>query len=125
MPLAIEANTAVATLDGLYYGVPNPDVLLSPIATQEAVRSSKIEGTQADFEDILKFEAGEGPDDASLQADIQEVMNYRKALLHAGDLLRARPFGLNTLLELHSVLMDSVRGHNKGRGRFRTIQNWI
>lgn len=125
MPLAIEANTAVATLDGLYYGVPNPDILLAPTTTQEAVRSSKIEGTQADFEDILKFEAGEGPADASLQADIQEVMNYRKALLAAGDLLRSRPFCLNTLLELHSILMDSVRGHNKGRGRFRTIQNWI
>jgi cell filamentation protein, protein adenylyltransferase len=28
-------------------------------------------------------------------------------------------------LKLHSILLDSVRGRDKGRGRFRTIQNYI
>jgi cell filamentation protein, protein adenylyltransferase len=50
MPLAGKANRAVATLEGLFYGIPNPNVLLSPITTQEAVLSSRIEGTQAEFE---------------------------------------------------------------------------
>ena len=52
MPAVGRANRAVATLEGLFYGIPNPDILLSPITTQEAVLSSKIEGTQADFEDV-------------------------------------------------------------------------
>ena len=52
MPLAGKANRAIATLEGLFYGIPNPNVLLSPITTQEAVLSSKIEGTQADLEDV-------------------------------------------------------------------------
>jgi Fic family protein len=89
------------------------------------VLSSKIEGTQADFEDVLKFEAGEFPVEPSRREDIHEIMNYRKALRLSENLLKDRPFCLNTLLKLHEVLMDSVRGHNKGRGRFRTIQNWI
>jgi AraC-like DNA-binding protein len=38
-----------------------PEVLLSPLTTQEAVLSSKIEGTQATLGDVLKFEAGEEP----------------------------------------------------------------
>ena len=125
MPLAGKANRAIATLEGLFYGIPNPNVLLSPITTQEAVLSSKIEGTQADFEDVLKFEAGESPTEPSRREDIHEIINYRKALRLSEDLLQDRPFCLNTLLQLHEVLMDSVRGHNKGRGRFRTIQNWI
>ncbi len=125
LPKIGKANRAVATLEGLFYGIPNPNVLLSPIATQEAVLSSKIEGTQADFEDILRFEAGEAPAEPSRQEDIHEIMNYRKALRLSEDLLKERPFCLNTLLRLHEVLMDSVRGHNKARGRFRTIQNWI
>lgn len=29
------------------------------------------------------------------------------------------------LLNTHSTLLDSVRGRNKARGRFRIIQNWI
>lgn len=125
MPLAGKANRAIATLEGLFYGIPNPNVLLSPITTQEAVLSSKIEGTQADFEDVLKFEAGESPAEPSRREDIHEIINYRKALRLSESLLRDRPFCLNTLLKLHEVLMDSVRGHNKGRGKFRTTQNWI
>jgi len=125
MPLAGKANRAIATLEGLFYGIPNPNVLLSPITTQEAVLSSKIEGTQADFEDVLKFEAGESPAEPSRREDIREIINYRRALRLSENLLKNRPFCLNTLLKLHEVLMDSVRGHNKGRGRFRTTQNWI
>jgi Fic family protein len=125
LPLVGKANRAIATLEGLFYGIPNPNVLLSPITTQEAVLSSKIEGTQADFEDVLKFEAGESPDEPSRREDIHEIMNYRQALRLSENLLKDRPFCLNTLLKLHETLMDSVRGHNKGRGRFRTTQNWI
>jgi Fic family protein len=125
MPLVGKANRAIATLEGLFYGIPNPNVLLSPITTQEAVLSSKIEGTQADFEDVLKFEAGEAPTEPSRREDIHEIMNYRQALRLSERLLEDRPFCLNTLLKLHEVLMDSVRGYNKGRGKFRSIQNWI
>jgi Fic family protein len=125
IPVVGKANRAIATLEGLFYGIPNPTVLLSPITTQEAVLSSKIEGTQADFEDVLKFEAGEPPAEASRREDIYEIINYRKALGLSEKLLQDRPFCLNTLLTLHEVLMDSVRGHNKTRGKFRTIQNWI
>jgi len=125
MPAIGKANRAIATLEGLFYGIPNPNVLLSPITTQEAVLSSKIEGTQADLEDVLKFEAGEAASEPSRNEDIHEIMNYRKALRLSENLLKDRPFCLNTLLKLHDVLMDSVRGHNKARGRFRVIQNWI
>jgi hypothetical protein len=36
-------------------------LLLSPLTTQEAVLSSKIEGTQATLGEVLKFEAGRSP----------------------------------------------------------------
>ncbi len=125
MPLAGKANRAVATLEGLFYGIPNPNVLLSPITTQEAVLSSKIEGTQADLEDVLRFEAGETPTEPSRREDIHEIINYRKALQLSESLLQNRPFCLNSLLKLHEALTASVRGHNKARGKFRTTQNWI
>ncbi len=47
IPIIGRANRAIALYDGVLYGVPNPEVLLSPLTTQEAVLSSKIEGTQA------------------------------------------------------------------------------
>ena len=41
------ANRALAYYDGVLQGVTNPELLLSPMTTQEAVMSSRIEGTQA------------------------------------------------------------------------------
>jgi len=45
IPLIGPASAALARYDGTLNAVPNPNVLLSPLATQEAVLSSKIEGT--------------------------------------------------------------------------------
>ncbi|MCH8181839.1 MAG: Fic family protein [Proteobacteria bacterium] len=119
------ANRSIAHYDGILHGVPNPAVLLSPLITQEAVLSSKIEGTQATLGDVLKFEAGETPEQESQRLDIQEIINYRRALRIAEKAIESCPFNLNLLLELHSVLLDSVRGRDKGRGQLRRVQNWI
>ncbi len=125
VPLLSEANRGLAKYDGLLHGVTNPDVLLSPITTQEAVLSSKIEGTQADLEDVLKYEAGADVQDEPLRADIHEIINYRVAMLRAVRELEKRPISLNLIKRIHSILLDSVRGRDKGRGEFRRFQNWI
>jgi len=125
IPLIGKANRALAQYDGVLYGLPNPDILLSPLTTQEAVLSSRIEGTQATLGEVLKFEAGEEPKEESKRLDIQEIINYRRALMSATQELKTRPFNLNLLLKLHSILLDSVRGRNKARGQFRKTQNWI
>lgn len=125
IPLIGRASRSIALYDGILYGVPNPEVLLSPLTTQEAVLSSRIEGTQATLGEVLKFEAGEAPKQESRRLDILEIMNYRATLRKAEFALRNKPFNLNLLLELHACLLDSVRGRDKGRGRFRKVQNWI
>lgn len=125
VPAIARANRELARYDGILHGVPNPAVLLSPLTTQEAVLSSRIEGTQATLGEVLKFEAGEQPADEPRRQDIQEILNYRKAMHEAETELKSRPFNLNLLKRLHTVLLDSVRGRNKARGEFRREQNWI
>jgi Fic family protein len=125
IPLIGKANRSLAHYEGVLYGVPNPEVLLSPLTTQEAVLSSKIEGTQASLGEVLKFEAGEIPTQEARKQDIHEILNYRNALTQAEQALKKKPFNLNLLLALHSTLLNSVRGRDKGRGKFRTSQNWI
>src|SRR6266567_3875814 len=98
IPLIGQANRALAHYDGVLYGVPNPSVLLSPLTTQEAVLSSRIEGTQATLGDVLKFEAGEKPEEEARRQDIQEIINYRRALAAAEQELKTRRFNLNLLL---------------------------
>src|SRR3989339_442628 len=95
IPLIGRANRSIASYDGVLYGVPNPDILLSPLTTQEAVLSSRIEGTQATFGEVLKFEAGEEPEQESRKLDIEEIVNYRRAMRRAEAELKTRPFSLH------------------------------
>lgn len=125
IPLIGLANRRLAEYNGVLYSLSNPEILLSPLTTQEAVLSSRIEGTQATLGEVLKYEAGEEPIQESRRLDIQEIMNYRRALREAEEELKTRPFNLNLLLRLHSILLSSVRGRNKARGQFRDQQNWI
>src|SRR3989304_8659864 len=99
IPLIGKANRSLAHFEGVISTLPNTALLLSPLNTQEAVLSSKIEGTQATLGEVLKFEAGEEPDRESRRLDIHEIINYRRALRCAEDELSARPFNLNLLLE--------------------------
>ena len=122
VPLIGRANAALARYDGLLQSVPNPGVLLAPLTTQEAVLSSRIEGTQATLEDVLAYEAKRK---TPKEADVQEVLNYRAALHYGIDLMKERPFGLNLLRSMHGVLMEGVRGQHRARGELRRIQNWI
>jgi len=120
-----KANAAVSFYNGLLQHIPSPNALLSPVTTQEAVLSSRIEGTQASLCDVLKFEAG-GANVKDLKDDIAEVINYRKALFRAVELFQQRPFiHLNMVRELHSILMSGVRGADKKPGEVRAEQNYI
>lgn len=121
-----QANAALARFDGVLSGIVNPAVLLSPLTTQEAVLSSRIEGTQATLEEVLEFEAESRVKiESSKDADIQEIINYRRAMGYAVEELKNRPLCLNLILDLHRILLDSVRGRNKAPGEFRRIQNYI
>ncbi len=121
-----DANRALKDFNGILRGLVNPGVLLSPITTQEAVLSSRIEGTKADLEDVLEYEADPNEEtDPEIQKDIQEILNYRNAMMHAENELQERPLNLNLIQKIHSILLDSVRGKNKRRGKFRRDQVWI
>jgi Fic family protein len=127
-----KANAALARYDGILLGMINPQVLLSPLTTREAVLSSRIEGTQASLEEVLQYEAdiGETPleeekRDTPQIRDIHEIINYRKAMKVAVDEMAARPFSINTIRSLHRILLTGVRGRYKEPGEIRRIQNYI
>ncbi len=120
-----EANAAVARYDGLLTAIPNPSVLLSPLTTQEAVLSSRIEGTQATMGDVLSFEAEGESSNALKEADIHEILNYRKALRQAESALETLPLSQRLILDAHRTLLSGVRGQGKSPGEYRRLPNWI
>ena len=123
-PYTSKATMAVARYDGTLVGMINAAVLFSPITSREAVLSSRIEGTQASLVEVLRHEAGEQYDEAK-KGDIHEIINYRRALLLGEDSLKNRPISLQFIRELHTLLMQDVRGGDKTLGTFRAEQNWI
>jgi len=102
----------------------NLQILLSPLTLREAVLSSRIEGTQASLTEVLQHEAGEKLPERT-ERDIKEIINYRHALFAGERLLKKKPISLNVIKELHAILLEGARGHDRARGEFRRIQNWI
>jgi Fic family protein len=123
IPLLTSARDAVARYDEVVKRLPNPDLIRRTFATQEAVLSSQIEGTQATLEEVLELDASEanGEENEKLK-DYREISNYRKAIKTGRSLLSERPLSENVIKDLHRVLLDSVRGKNKQPGEFRTHQ---
>jgi Fic family protein len=103
--------------------LPNPQLLIRPFITREAVLSSKIEGTEATLGEILAEEAGSIVRRSN--NDLQEVKNYINALDYGIKRLDQIPLSLRLLREIHQELMKGVRGSHATPGEFRRTQNWI
>lgn len=127
IPLIGPASAGLARYDGLLSAIPNAHVLLSPLTTQEAVLSSKIEGTHVTIGEVLEIEAG-GESEAITQPkrdDAEEVLNYRKAMRACTAEMKQRPLSQQMLRTAHGMLMQGVRGRDKSPGSYRKDQNWI
>lgn len=122
--LVVDENSRISEYNGLLHGIPNAIVMLSPLTTKEAILSSRIEGTEATMDEVVEHEAGLVRD-GEKGKDIQEIRNYRATLLHASEHIEAYPINLGLILQLHKILLDSVRGEGKSPGMFRQDQNWI
>jgi len=123
LSLLSEADRTLARLDGIASVLPNRDLFIAMYVKKEALLSSQIEGTQASLEGVLEFEADIKPDD-SLD-DIQEVVNYVRALNFGIKRLHELPMSLRLIKEVHKILMEGVRGQHRRPGEFRREQNFI
>ncbi len=120
--LLSRADMALARLDGLGQVLPNVNLFIAMYVKKEALLSSQIEGTQASLENLFAAELGDTPENIN---DVEEVVNYVKALNYGLERLREFPMSLRLIREIHAVLMAGVRGGNKTPGEFRKSQNWI
>ena len=129
LPVIGPAHAAVAAYEGMLYLLPNSNVLLSPLATREAVLSNQIEGTQTTLTEVLTFEAEGNLSDESTpaRADMREVLNYRIALYSAIDMMNKIPLSQRLIRSAHKELLQGVRGYNKAPGEYRRIPDtcWI
>lgn len=117
-----QATLLLARLDGLAYTLPNTNLFITMYVKKEALFSSQIEGTQASLENIFEFESGMVPENIN---EIEEVINYIKAMNYGIKRLKSFPMSLRLIKELHAILLDKTRGKDKTPGEFKRSQNWI
>lgn len=124
-----DADRALGELAGLGRAIANPSLLVRPFMRQEAVLSSRIEGTQADLADLYGYEAGQlllpGVRPHKQASDVREVFNYVQAMEYGLERLETLPLSLRLVREVHARLMTGVRGDMATPGEFRRSQNWI
>ena len=117
------AGTALGRLDGVAATLPNPELFVAMYVRREAVLSSQIEGTQSTLDDVLAYEIDS--ERGKLPGDVEEVVNYVKAMNYGLQRLQTLPLSLRLLREIHGVLLSGGRGSDKTPGKFRDRQNWI
>jgi Fic family protein len=116
---------ALGTLQGTARALPDPQILIRSFVRREAQLSSYIENTFARYEDVAVANQNDRGRSAA-SSDVRETLNAEKsisvgieAVFHHG-----RPITNNLLRQMHSVLLNGVRGEDCA-GKFRDKQVYI
>ena len=120
--LLIDANMVIGKIDAIGEFVPNIEHIIAMYIRKEALLSSQIEGTEASLDDIFEYESKIPLKNIN---DVEEVINYIKALNHGIKRLKEFPMSIRLIKEIHKILLHQSRGDNKTPGEFRKTQNWI
>lgn len=121
--LLSQADRALGRLDGSIQTLPHPDLFVFMYVRKEAVLSSQIEGTQSSLQDVLAAEARIL--DPDRPRDVDEVVNYVRAMNHGLERLKELPVSVRLIREIHAELLNGVRGQHLTPGEIRRSQNWI
>jgi len=125
----IKATDALARYDQMLKNLHNSEILLTPLRTQEAVISSRMEGTVSTMDEILKLEA-DNPEDPTkaqnVRSEVIETILYQRALTNAQKAISDGYKLSPTLLRaMHQQLLFYGRGAKKSPGDFKVEQNYI
>ncbi|GAA0434978.1 Fic family protein [Lentibacillus halophilus] len=121
MEVLARVNNKIGRLEEKFNHSVVSEALVQVLSLSESVESTRIEGTQVTFTDMVERQHDQQP-----QWEIQEVSNYQKAL-HQGyeKILMGYPITSRFVKELHETLMEGARGSTQTSGNYRKVQNFI
>ena len=117
-----ENLTKINTMSEL---IQDADLFLYAYVYEEALESSKIEGTNCTMEDIFLNIKNDAKVSKNKFEDIKETISNINAIEKGIKRLKTLPICTRFFKEIHKILLSNVRGKNKNPGEIRTTQNWI
>lgn len=125
----IKATDAVARYDQMLKNMHNSEILLAPLRNQEAIISSRMEGTVSTMDEILKYEADYADETANagnIRSEVIETVLYQRTLKLAQQSIDDGYLLSQSLVkQIHQRLLSFGRGARKSPGKFKTEQNYI
>ena len=104
----------------------NSEILLAPLRNQEAVISSRMEGTISTMDEILKYEAdheAEIGNISNVRSEIIETILYQRALRATQEAMEdGYPLSQSLVKGIHQRLLSFGRGASKAPGKFKNEQ---
>lgn len=123
----LKATDAIARFDQMLKNMYNSEILLAPLRNQEAVISSRMEGTISTMDEILKYEADyDDESTGSARSDIIETILYQRALKSAQAAIESgQPLSEFLMRSAHQHLLSFGRGALKNPGEYKNEQNYL
>lgn len=119
--LVVEASVVAERLMQKLNYSPVNQSFMRLVTLRESVQSTKIEGSQVTFNDMLEDQIAEEDEWEKI-----EVRNYYHAIeLGAERIKNGYPLTERLIRELHQVLMEDARGSTGAAGEYRRTQNFI
>lgn len=128
-PLAAAASS-LARYDQMLKGMHNSEILLAPLRRQEAVISSRMEGTVSTLDEVLRYEADKEGDgehyDTRYRGEAIEVFLYARAMRSAQRHMEEGGELSSWLLRsMHTELLSFGRGAHMSPGEYKNEQNYL
>ncbi|CCQ72109.1 Fic family protein [Magnetospira sp. QH-2] len=124
------AAAALARYDQYIRSMHNSELLLAPLRSQEAVISSRMEGTVTTLDEVLRYEADQISDEAPLgpasRDDVIETYLYHRAMQQARTGIENGSRISEWLIRsAHQTLLGFGRGADKSPGDYKVEQNYL
>jgi len=125
-----ETGTVLARYDRMLAPMHNGEILLAPLRHPEAVASSRMEGTIATLDEVLRLvaEADDGTDAALrlARSEAVETFLYTRALRRVQRAVeRGEPLSEHMIRSAHGILLSFGRGATQSPGSYKTDQNYV
>jgi Fic family protein len=122
------ASAALARYDQMLKAMHNSEILLAPLRSQEAVVSSRMEGTVSTLDEVLRYEADneDGESVTPARSEAVEVHLYSRAMRLTQNAMKdGHPLSPWLIRSAHRYLLSFGRGHAMSPGEFKTEQNYL